>query len=151
MNNYVVNKNTVGIIFKNGKSIIYENNGNIIENEYIPNKIIKNNCDYYGCSYDGRKSSSRNILGLTHKLPIIIEDTYNMVFFPIISPRLYNCSWFCLNNIIRCEKFDKYCKIYLNNNESIVINCSFNIFNNQLLRSYQLLSVIKCRKNENFV
>ena len=90
---------------------IDKNNTKIIEtdNEYLINdsslKVLEHSCEYFGSSYEGRKEGTKKLLGITHKSPIIIEESRKIIFFPTTSPDNYNCIW------INLEKIDKYFKI----------------------------------------
>ena len=93
MKNYEINGETLAIIpiDENKCKIIEENNELIVYNK--SSSIINNSCKYFGSSYQGRKNGSKNILGSSHKLPIIIEEISKILFFPTSSPRNDNCIW----------------------------------------------------------
>ena len=42
--------------------------------------------DHFGSTYEGRKDSAREILGAEYTVPIVVEDTDNLVIFPTTSP-----------------------------------------------------------------
>ena len=79
---------------------------------------------------------------------MIIEETSDMIFFPTNSPRLKKCSWISLKNIKDYSKDGKYCKIRFINNEELVLDISYGIFDNQILRSSLLLTKLNERKIE---
>ena len=65
--NYEINRDTLAIIpIDENTSKIYEE-----ENEYIINKssnsIIKENCEFYGSSYEGRCIGTKNLTGIKTK------------------------------------------------------------------------------------
>ena len=100
MNNYEINKETL-IIYphEKEKSLIKENCSEYIIN-LSPIKIINESCLYFGSSYLGRLQSTKRLFGYSKKVPIIIEESNNIIFFPLESPRLNSCIWISLNNII---------------------------------------------------
>ena len=61
--------------------------------------IIKRSCEYFGSSYNGRHEGTKKLIGISHKAPIIIEESKNLIYFPTSSPRLLDCVWIGLNNI----------------------------------------------------
>ena len=69
---------------------IDQNNSKIIENDneyFIKNnsmKILEHSCEYFGSSYDGRKEGTKKLLGITHKSPIIIEESRKIIFFLLV-------------------------------------------------------------------
>lgn len=99
MNEYEINKNTLAIIPVNpDKTKIIE-----IDNEFMINnssfKIIDHSCRFFGSSYKGRKIGSFEIIGSNYKVPIIIEETLNIIFFPLTG--IYKDTiWISLDQII---------------------------------------------------
>lgn len=146
MDNYEINEDTLAIIPKDNKTtIVYEKYNNYIINQSIE-KILNNSCKYYGSTFDGRKISSSSVLKINYKVPIIIEESSNMIFFPTSSMKNNNCSWISLNNIDRYERNYRGSKIIFNNGKTIVFPISYGILNNQILRSTRLSYLFKERK-----
>lgn len=147
MKNYEINNNTMALIYNNENTLVYEID-NIFEiKDIIPNKIIKYSCEYFGSSYEGRVKGTNYLTGITHKVPIIIEESNEIVFFPTSSCRLNNCSWIRNKYIKKLNKLpENKVEIDLINDNKLVINCSYESINNQLLRSSRLESIIRYRK-----
>ena len=110
--------------------------------------LIEENCRYYGSSYRGRKQGTSDLIGVTHKSPIIIEESSNLIFFPTCSPRLKNCSWISLNNIESYKDYQMESIITFQNNLTLKIPVSSKIINNQVLRATRLESVYQRRKQK---
>lgn len=146
MNNYEINEDTLAIIPKNNKiTIVYEKYNNYIINQNIEN-ILNDSCKYYGSTFDGRKIASAKLLNINYKVPIIVEESSNMVFFPTSSIKNNNCSWISLNNIERYERNYRGTKVYFNNGKNIIFPISYGILNNQILRSSRLIYLSEERK-----
>ena len=80
MISYEINRNTMALIpINNNQTKIIEKNKIFIINENVMD-IIKNSCEYFGSSYSGRKEGTRNLTGITHKSPIIIEESNKYTF-----------------------------------------------------------------------
>ena len=99
MKEYEINESTQAIIpLGNDKSMVYEE-----ECEYkitnSSNKIIKQNCSFYGSRYVGRCEGTKYLTGIKSKFPIIIEESRNIIFFPTSSSRNNDNSWIALNKI----------------------------------------------------
>lgn len=147
MLNYEINNNTIALIYDRDKTIVYEKNNKFILDSVLPNNIIKYSCEYFGSSYQGRVKGTNILTGITHKVPIIIEESNEIIFFPTTSSRLNECSW------IRNKYVKSYKKIPNNrvelefiDNNKIDINCSYETINNQVLRSSRLESILRYRK-----
>jgi len=146
MENYRINTKTLAIIPINKKRTkVYEFDNVIIVNQNAHN-IISENCKYYGSTYEGRKRGTTELTGVTHKAPILVEDSQNLIFFPTSSPRLHDCNWISLNNIKSSMPFDGESLIKFNNNLIIQVSASNKIITNQVLRATRLESIIYKRK-----
>ncbi|MBO4600868.1 MAG: competence protein ComK [Bacilli bacterium] len=150
MDKYEINDSTVALIFNNFKTIVYEKDKIFLVNQ-LPNEIIKYSCEYFGSSYKGRVDGTKSLTGLTHKAPIIIEESNEIIFFPLSSPRLNTCSWLRNKYINNYYKDTNGCILKTVNGSEIKINCSYEIINNQILRSSRLESIIRYRKNTNLL
>ena len=74
-------------------------------------QIIKNSCLYYGCSYDGRREGSKFLIGSDMKLPIVIEERRNIIYFPTTSCIRDNSIWISYQNLIKYKKYNEYSKM----------------------------------------
>ncbi len=143
---YTINKKTLAIIpISERSSKIYEED-NIIIVPKNSQKLIEENCAYYGSSYNGRKKGTVDLIGVTHKSPIVIEETTGIIFFPTSSPRLKTCGWISLNNISDYKPDNKDTIIFFENDLKIKLPVSNKIINNQILRATRLESVMYKRK-----
>lgn len=145
MNNYEINENTLAIIPQANKSHVYEKKNSFIVNKTV-HSIIEESCKYFGSTLEGRKLGTTFLTGITHKAPIIIEESKEIIFFPTASPRLNTCSWISLNNLEKYEKKDNKMKLIFNNHAEIFIDISYEIINNQVLRATRLESILRKRK-----
>ena len=82
-------------------------------------KIIDNSCKFFGSSLSDRIKATNRIVKMSMKTPIIIEDTRNIIFFPLKSTREKN---------------------------SISLNYSYYIVDNQVTRSLILDYEINMRR-----
>lgn len=147
MLDYEINNNTIALIYDNNKTIVYEKNNSFILDNVLPNKIIKYSCEYFGSSFDGRVKGTNKLTGITHKVPIIIEESNEIIFFPTTSSRLNECSWIRNKYVKNYKKMpDNKVEIELIDNNKIYLNCSYETINNQILRSSRLESIIRYRK-----
>lgn len=155
MKNYEINCETLVIYpYDKGISKVVEENNEFIVYKNV-SSIINNSCKYFGSSYQGRINGSKNILGSTHKLPIIVETINKIIFFPTTSARNEKCMWISLNLIENYEKLkDNKTIIKFYCGKSIKIDIPYQIINNQILRATRLESVYekriqKLEKNKN--
>ncbi len=148
MKEYEINEETLAIIpVDKEKSLIYEKNDEF----YIYNdayRIIDNSCSYFGSSLLGRQIGSKKILGSGYKIPIIVEDSKEIIFFPTTSPNSIDCSWISLNNIKKLLKEENKTAIIFDNDQKIIIDVPYLSVQNQILRSSRLSTILKKRKNQ---
>lgn len=148
MNQYEIGSSTLAIIPISDKiSKVYEE-----ESEYIVNKsansIIKDSCEFYGSSYEGRCVGTKKLTGIKTKFPIIIEESRNIIFFPTKSSRTGQSSWVALNKIKSYSKSKENSKILFLNEKDINIDISFYSLENQICRATILKSKLYERKIE---
>lgn len=91
MDSYEINKNTVALIPKENKTIVYEVDNSFVVNK-SPLKIVEESCEYFGSSLEGRQTGTSALVGFTHKVPVIIEESFDLIFFPTLSPKNRECS-----------------------------------------------------------
>lgn len=149
MNSYEINSETQAIIpIGDDKSKIIEGNRTLIVNQ-TPMKIIDRSCKYFGSSYQGRFIGTKNLIGVSHKAPIIIEETKEIIFFPTNSPRLDNCAWLSLKHLQNYKKSNNNSIITFNSGYLLDLDISYGSLDNQVLRATRLESVLRLRKNNN--
>lgn len=142
---YIINKNTYFIVKKERKIEITEKE-NFFQFEEHFNKFLTENCNYYGSSYEGRKESSKYLLQLRSKVPIILNERKNIVLFSISSDRNRDNIWFVYNNILTYKKIKEYVEVTFKNNEKVVFLISYNIFKNQMNKCSRLISIFLLRE-----
>lgn len=145
MDNYEINKDTLAIIpvSYNKSKVIEKNNEFIVDVE--PLNIIKNSCEYFGSTYEGRHSGTKSIMNVTHKSPIIVEESRRLICFPTTSPRQIGCSWLILHNIKTYNGDHNSTNVIFDNDYVLTINISISSFENQIHRSYMLESLLRKR------
>lgn len=145
---YEVSNGTLAIVpNEKESSLVYEDEERYIINEK-PFKIMEESCKYFGSTFEGRKDSAREILGAEYKVPIIVEDTDNLVVFPTTSPYSDECVWISLKRVKKYEKIDACnTKIIFDNNKEIIVPCSYRSIENQVSRASRLDLILRKRKN----
>lgn len=143
---YEINSDTLAIIpIDQNTSRIYEK-----EDEYIvhqsANSIIKDNCEFYGSSYQGRCVGTKSLTGIKAKFPIIIEESRNIIFFPTSSSRTGQSGWIALNKIKSYKKNNYESIVEFENNSKINLNISYYSLDNQVCRATILKSKLYERK-----
>ena len=133
---YEISNGTLAIVpEENEKSLIYEDEEKYVVDE-VPFKIMEDSCKYFGSSYNGRKESARDILGAEYKVPIIVEDSDNLIVFPTTSPAAADCVWISLKRLKKFEKVDGFnTRIIFDNNKEIIENFT-NAINKGLISSH---------------
>lgn len=145
---YEFSKGTLAIVpNENESSLIYEDDDRYIIDQ-TPFKIMEESCKYFGSTYAGRKDSARSILGAEYKVPIIVEDSDNLIVFPTTSPQSTDCTWVSLKRIKSFVKIDSSnTKIIFDNGKEIIVPCSYRTIENQVSRASRLDLIMRSRKN----
>lgn len=143
---YEINHNTQVIlpITKSKTKVVEEKSEYIIENNSL--KIMEHSCEYFGSSFDGRKEGTKKLLGITHKSPIIVEESRKIIFFPTTSSEKSDCIWVNLEKICRYYEInDKKSAIVFKNGDILEFDVSIGSLTNQILRSTRLKYVLEER------
>lgn len=149
MKEYEINDATIAILPEvEGKATVLEENYEY-EVENKPLSILDYSCRYFGSSYPGRKEGAKTILNSRYKLPILVEESQNLIFFPTVSPEDDDCIWLSLQKIKNYKETDdglNQTMVEFKNGKKLRLNVSYKSFENQLLRASRLESVLRNRK-----
>lgn len=145
--NYEISKGTLAIVPNEiDDSLVYEDDERYIIKQ-TPFKIMEDSCKYFGSTYSGRKDSAREMLGAEYKVPILVEESENLIIFPTTSPKADDCIWISLKRIKNFVKIDSYnTKIIFDNGKELIVPCSFRTIENQVARAARLDFIITKRK-----
>ncbi len=144
---YEINKNTCAIIAtENNKAKVIETENTIVlETKTLD--IMKRSCEYYGSTLEGRVKGSKSQLGMRYKLPVIVEESKEIIFFPTTSLSQKDCSWINLKAIKSYEKKEFGVSVTFEGNYEQIIPISYDSFENQVFRATKLLLILQHRKN----
>ncbi len=149
MKEYEINEQTMAIIPINYYQTLVKES----ENEYVIDEnayqIMENSCEYYGSTYKGRLSAAKKILNSSYKIPIMIEESENIIFFPTKSSLLDDCCWINYNFIKKYESNGNKTRLIFTNNEEIEVEISKLSLENQISRSTMLELISRKRKINN--
>lgn len=146
---YEVNYDTQVILpIEGSKSKVIESDNVYVVNQTVQ-EVLEHSCEYFGSSYEGRKEGTRKMLGITHKSPIIVEESQKMIFFPTTSPERLDCIWVNLEKIEKYYKVDnKKSAIIFKNGDKLEFDVSFGSLSNQILRATRLKFVLDERTSK---
>ena len=144
---YEINDETVALIPINSSTTrVIE-----LKEEYIVPQstfnIMEENCEYYGSTYDGRVKAAQKILNFSYKLPLLVEETERIIFFPTKTSASNDCCWINHNFVTKREKSGKNIKVQFQNGIIEEFNISKLSFENQLMRANMLDSMLTKRIN----
>ena len=145
---YEINKGTLAIVPNEiDESLVYEDEERFLIHQ-SPFQIMEESCKYFGSTYEGRKDSAKAILGAEYKVPVIVEDTDNLIVFPTTSPKSEECIWISLKRVKSFEKIDSInTKVIFDNNREIIVPVSYRTLENQISRESRLDFMMRKRKS----
>ena len=145
---YEVSKGTLAVVpNEKDTSLVFEDDERYIVDQ-TPFSIMEESCKYFGSTYEGRKNGAKEILGAEYKVPIVIEDSDNLIMFPTTSPLSNECAWICLKRVKKIEKIDTYhTKILFDNGKELIVGSSYRTIENQLSRASRLDLILRNHKN----
>lgn len=145
---YEISKGTLAILpNEKNSSVVYEDDERYIIDQ-TPYEIMEESCKYFGSTYEGRKNGAKEMLGAEYKVPIVIEDSNNLIVFPTTSPLSDDCVWVSLKRVNKIMKIDSNnTKIIFDNNKEIIVDSSYRTIENQLSRASRLDLILRNHKN----
>ncbi len=141
--NYIIKNDTLYLRVNNESIYVKEINNEMILNENII-KVLNNSCIYYGSSLKGRILGAKSLIKSKYKLPLIISEKNNLFFINIKDKNGYEY-WLNFQYIKDYIYVDNLLKIFFVSDKSLLINCSWTIFNNQMLKCSRLYVVYSMR------
>ncbi len=113
---------------------------------YSSKDIINNSCKYFGSSLSEKINSTKRLINIASKSPIIVEESRNIIFFPLKSTREKNNIWISFNNLVQYQQNNQKTLLIFKNNKEIDLDFSYYIVDNQVTRSMMLDYVLKTKK-----
>ncbi|WP_117170848.1 competence protein ComK [Paraliobacillus sediminis] len=113
-----------------------------------PGKLIDAACKYFGSSLKGRQEGARTVCGIKHKVPISIDPSSGMYFFPTSSPQNPYCSWISHTHVDRIRKAPgRGTEFIFKNGMNLILEVSYGSMINQLQRTAQFRYQLEKRLN----
>lgn len=142
---YEINEETIAIIpiGDNSTKVIELTKDYVIQD--LPFKIMEENCEYYGSTYEGRIKAAKKILNFSYKLPLLVEESEKIIFFPTKTCTDSECAWINHNFVKSREKCGKMTKVLFKNGVEMDLKISKLSFENQLLRAGMLDAMLSKR------
>ena len=109
-------------------------------------KIIDNSCKFFGSSLTDRVNMTKRLVNVKSKSPIVIEESRNIIFFPLKSVRDKCNIWISFNNLEKYVKNGDKTMFIFKNKKQVVIDFSYYIIDNQVTRSLMLDYELKKRR-----
>ena len=135
---YEINLSTlmlIGIDEKNTKIITYDDE---FICQYNSKEIINNSCKFFGSNMSECIKKTNRLINISSKTPLIIEESRNIIFFPLKSVREKNNIWISFSNLEKYEKNGNNTTFYFKKGKKIELNFSYYIIDNQITRSMML-------------
>ena len=144
---YEINAETLVLIpIDNKKTKVVEKNDTFLINASTLS-IIKKSCLFFGCSYDGRREAVRHLIGIDMKVPILIEESRNIIFFPTSSCVNKNSIWISYKNLLKYTKFNEFSTVlFFLEKKKLKIDVKYNLIDNQVIRCLKLETLLSKRK-----
>jgi len=146
---YEISNNTYALLIVNPDSAkVIEEGKELFINQPV-HKIISSSCRYFGSTLEGRMQGTKEMININYKPPIIIEESREMIFFPITSSFERQFHWIALHAVKNYQSLENQTLITFQNGELLTLPVSFSSFDNQYLRATKLLMILRRRKQQN--
>jgi len=138
---YIINPRTMALLPMDGLfgehwTIVIEEN-QMFQVKTKPIAVIDHSCCFFGSSYNGRKEGAAALLNYTHMAPIAINDAYDMILFPLTSPKNRDCIWLSHKHIQNWQNFQNDTIIQFTNFQIKILPIFYSTFEIKLNRAAQ--------------
>ena len=112
------------------------------EREYFvpisPSQVMDRACKFFGATLRGRQLGTREISGMTHKVPIAVDPFAGLYFLPTLSPSNPQCVWLAHTHIHNVHALaHQRSEVYFTNGLSVELDVSYGSMINQVNRTAQ--------------
>ena len=147
MNDYEINADTLILIPIDGnKTKVVEVDDSFIVKCSTLN-IIKRSCLFFGASYEGRREAVKHLIGVDMKVPILLEESRNIIFFPTASCIHKNSIWISYQNLLKYTKFNEFSTVLnFRDNVGVKVDVKCNLIDNQVVRCLKIDTILSKRK-----
>ena len=97
--------------------------------------IINHSCKFFGSSLVERIKTTNRLVNLASKTPIIVEESRNIIFFPLKSTREKTNIWISFNHLDKYVKDGDNTVLKFKCGKQIILDFSYYIIDNQVTRS----------------
>lgn len=139
---YIVNEDTLAIFGCGIKKTRVVEKNRELEFSCSWREILNESCLYYGSSYQGRVDGSKYLLEKGYKIPILISDSKNLIFFPLISGNDNECIWISFQNILKYIGNKEETLVYFSEKNQLKLPISGYVFDSQFLKAYRLEKIL---------
>lgn len=108
--------------------------------------ILRKSCVYYGVDYESRRKGTRHLIGYKRKLPITIEPSNRLFFFPTASHDSPECIWISSEHVEKPHRAGpRQTEIFFRNKQSHHFPVSVGTIEGQLNRTRMLKDTLLYR------
>ncbi|MBB6453992.1 competence protein ComK [Salirhabdus euzebyi] len=137
VNDYRINRNTMAIIPLYGSTFnckILEPNKEIYCTKTIE-QLMEEACIDGGATYIGRRQAMEKLLRTKSKLPIPVNPSNGVFFFPNRSPKERNCCWlsfFHIKDFVKHKQDVTHTELILHDDTILVLDTSYSSVRRQM-------------------
>lgn len=133
----------MGIDEKSTKVVCLD--GEVIIHDNVKN-IVNYSCKFFGSSLTERINVTKRLINISNKSPIFVEETKNIIFFPLRSTREKVNIWISFNNLESYEQVGRKTLLKFKNQHEFLIDYSYYMVDNQITRCMMLDYTVKKRR-----
>ena len=132
---YEINLSTLVLIgLDNNSTKVITTDGDFIVKDNCK-RIVDDSCRFFGSSLLDRVNATKRLVKMSTKTPIVIEDTRNIIFFPLKSTRDKINIWVSFNNLDTYQKNGDHTLLIFKSGRTVELPYSYYIVDNQVTRS----------------
>lgn len=145
MEKYIICDNTLAVvgIDYHSSEIVEKGKSFIVQKCW--QDVLNDSCLYYSSSFQGRVEGSRTLLNKDYKVPILLQERDELIYFPVGNQTNYTCVWISLKHLDHYIIMSGKIKILFPENQYLIVTSGEESFENQLLKAYNLEKILISR------
>lgn len=130
-------------IQKAGTYIVYNNRTKIFVNSKIEH-VLSQFCLQHGSTKEGRIHFFSHTQGIARKVPVLISEQYEIIFFPLFGKRNKDQIWIQYQPIKKIVNEDNIStQIYFKNECELCVNVNYRSIRRQMLRCKRMIKFLQ--------
>lgn len=124
------------------ESVLIKANGSRSRIAKPPLRLLEDCCLFFGSTLQGRKEAAGKILHIQQKIPILLSEKKEILFFPTVSYQRKDCIWIHANAVASFHGDSKHTKLLFKSGDELHLPIAYRTIYRQMQRCEEFLTYL---------